>query len=209
MGTESDIDRFLKPYSGLKPPSSSLDLNLSPQCVYLVGQVVVNWAALMDRVQFQSKMLLADPAVSASLRERKPRHEAKYGIEHYRNLGRAAYAKARPKALTYFEAMMGRLAKVKGDRDALVHGDLYHADYQRRDALSVFYRGRVATYTPAKLAKVTSEMSTLNGSLMNFDSWVHHARHRSSLETLAGLDRPDKGSHTPHEPPPPPEPSQA
>lgn len=189
-------DDFLDRYSGKKPPDPGFNIALSSHVLMMIGHIVAQWAALCVIIKFKVSFARGSPDVPENLRKIHVRSETKYQIDYLRKTGPHVYANTRPKAAREFDAIMGTIGRLKGDRDALVHGTFAIADNKDPNAITVQYKRKKITFSPDDLTRIAHEIGRMSGFLMEFDTWANYEMYRSLLEKLDEQARSAKTNHT-------------
>lgn len=179
----SSIDP-LKDFSGKSPYKTGVNIAISPQAMFLIGYITVQWGSLMEQIAFQIRWKSKFPLIPKSLREQKVRHEAKQQITFLRQIGKIAYAKERKTAVKELEKILDAILEFKVTRDALAHGTFDLTANHDPNIVVVNYKRMKIPFTLEFLKRTGDEIGIANGTLMMFDQWVNYEKFATLLEKL-------------------------
>ena len=182
-------------YSGPKPPELGFNVVISPAALALIGHIVAQWSALADTmwsaladtIKFRVSFMRGHPGVPPELRKEHVRSETKYKIAYIEKLGEAIYPKERKGAEKEFSKLISRINRLKGHKDALVHGTFALVDNKDPNVVVVHYKKKKIRFTIARLTEIGREIGIANGSLIEFDQWVGHETHVTLTRKLFEL----------------------
>jgi hypothetical protein len=200
------IKRFEKLAVADKPEPGGFNISLSPDAIFAIGLIMLQWAALYESIKFSIDMLRGHPTIPDDLRAYNPDKRQKTNLTYLRELGRYAYADAREGAARMFDRNICHIFAFKNDRDKLAHGTFALNDNKDFDGVRGTYEGRKFNLSAKRIRNVAEGISRCHGLLFNFDMWVHAEEHLRGLRTLherceqqdpASDSRPEDNPHTP------------
>lgn len=138
----------------------------------------------MAEIEWKIEFSSHDPQVPEPVRAEQPRREAKHQIAHLRKVATHLYSDKRSEAINEFESIMGNITRLKGTRDALVHGRFSKRENTDPRKIIVHHNGRKVAFSYNRLTKVGVEIGQVHSALIEFDQWADYERLKSFFQTL-------------------------
>jgi len=209
---QKEAEWFEEYWRRLKGPSR-MSIILTPQQVYAIGLVIVQWSAFDEQVNRKIDFWKQHPQVPPDIRSGAVGPSFKRRLAYLRDhLAPHAIPKNKPDLAADFAKGMALATGYKGKREWFAHGTFALNDNRNEDMLCVTYGWHKFSIATAKIFKLADEIALLTGWLLAFDARVHEDAHRALLDKLRQLAALRKAGHSPPtdaKPQDPPESSQA
>ncbi len=164
-------------------------INLTPDQIYLVGRVIVQWTPLQSHLNFLVSMWRSDPTVPKDIRQQKVRKELSRKLEYLRTLSELVFRGSNLKQ--ELQQRLGRIEACKNKRDWFAHSAFALRDQKRPHVIGISYNNHKSWISHDKIEQLINEISLLTGYIMSIDfrrnADLHRALHRKLLEQTAAV----------------------